>query len=91
MKIEEGKCSIREIIVPQKYQKLTVQNGQLMKKVFWVEGGKIPLKEIRELTSDEHEKFMKTKDDEYYEAMKDDDVKDMLQKMHEYDSKGLFT
>ena len=54
-------------------------------------GGKIPLKEIRELTSDEHEKFMKTKDDEYYEAMKDDDVKDMLQKMHEYDSKGLFT
>ena len=40
MKIEEGKCSIREIIVPQKYQKLTVQNGQLMKKVFWVEGGK---------------------------------------------------
>ena len=80
-KIEEGQFKIGEIIVPRKYQKLIVKNGQLVKKEFCVEGRKIPLKEIWE-----QEKFMKTKDNCHINERTDNEIKGTLKQLYEYDS-----
>ena len=71
----QTKNSIGELIVPRKCQKLEVQNGKTVKKVFFVEGRKIPLKEIRERTFQEHNPYMKIKNDDYYKSLSDTEVK----------------
>ena len=85
-KIDKGQFKIGEMIVPRKYQKLIVKNGQLVKKEFCVEGRKIPLKEIRELALKEQEKFMKTKDNCHINELTDNEIKGTLKQLHEYDS-----
>ena len=85
-KIKSGEYSLGELIVPRKYQKLVVKDGQLIQKIFYVEGSKILQSEIRQMNLKDHEKYMRMKDDSHYDSMTNNEVQAELKKLFESDA-----
>ena len=92
-KIEQGEYSLGEKIVPREYEKLILKEGRLEMKTFVVEGRKIPLKDIREMTLLEQRPFMRFYSDSYYNRLTYEELKKRLKDLKEYndslDESGL--
>ena len=82
-KVCSGEYCLGDVIVPRKYEKLVYKDGGAVRKIFFVEGRKIPLQRIRENTLKEHEKYMRLHDDTYYETLSEKEIKYRLKRLHE--------
>ena len=85
--MEQGEFTLGELVVPRKYKKMILdETGCLKEDTYTVVGRKIPLLEIRrrEMTRLQKAGVVRERDDEIYENMPDEEVKQRLQELHEH-------
>ena len=82
--IMSGDYSMGEIIVPQKFQKLTVDHGEVKVVDIVVSGRKNPLKVIRKQLLIEHKSYMRVLGDDKYESMTENEIDRELHRINEY-------
>ena len=90
-KIANGEYRLGEIIAPKSYKKLTLQSdGTLKEEYFRVSGRKIPLLEIRKKLLDDHEQegLVRDHSDAHYEAMTDEELKNRLIELGEFEEQS---
>ena len=87
LEIEEGRIKIGELIVPQRYDKVVISNGQVSTEKVEVEGPKIPLESIRKKMLKEQQKYMRLGEDSEYELLQRNHVVNSLKNINEFTEK----
>ena len=85
-KIESGEYILGEMIVPETYEKVVLdEDGNIKTELFTVSGRKIPLSDIRDRTLKQHEKLrlMHARTNEDYAAMTKEQVYKRIAKLNE--------
>ena len=75
--------TLGELIVPQKFEKITMIDNKLEKEEIEVKGRKIPFDTIRQKINIKHEKYMKIHSDEELVAMNNDEIRKHLNNINE--------
>ena len=83
-KIEQGIYKLGELIIPQVYEKVTLQNNKLTTQEIEIRGRRVNLLDIRRDMFEKHKKFMKLHSNEQIENLSQTDVVNLLRKIHEY-------
>ena len=86
LQILEGKYEMGELIVPIKFKKCSVSNGEIKWEEFEVRGRKTPLSVIRRNLYETHKSLYRTQSDSEIENMLDVEIVDYLKFINEYKS-----
>ena len=73
-KLEAGQYSVGEIIVPRHYENLVLENKQIVKKVYFVEGCKLPFTDVRRNALENHKQYMRNTSEDTFNLMSDFEV-----------------
>ena len=84
-KIKKGIYQTGNLIVPQKYEKVILKNGQLLAEEIQVSGRKIPLRNIRTTMLQKHEKYMRVRTDSEFNNMSREQVIIGLKNINEFE------
>lgn len=85
-KIESGEYILGEMIVPQTYKKVVLdEDGTIKTELFTVSGRKIPLSDIRDRTLKQHEKLglVHVRTNEHYAAVTKEQVYKRMAQLNE--------
>ena len=83
-KIKSGEYKIGRKIVPQEFQKSVIKNNKITTEVVKISGRKITLQDIRSDFFKKHEKFMRLTDDNTFNNMNFEEIKEKLIQIYEY-------
>ena len=84
-KIKKGIYHTGNLIVPQKYEKVILKNGQLLNEEIQVSGRKIPLRNIRTTMLQKQEKYMRVRTDAEFSNMSREQVITGLKNINEFE------
>ena len=84
-KIKKGLYQTGNLIVPQKYEKVILKNGQLLTEEIQVSGRKIPLRNIRTTMLQKQEKCMRVRTDSEFNNMSREQVIIGLKNINEFE------
>ncbi|XP_065678700.1 uncharacterized protein LOC136093585 [Hydra vulgaris] len=86
-KVSKGEYTIGELIIPQKFQILTITDDKSFKTTeVDVAGRKIPLNHIRKTLAEKHKCFMRLHSESEINSMSDGKVKEELNRLNENDN-----
>ena len=85
-KIINGEYSMGEEIVPQRFQKLILENKEVKVADIMVTGRKHPLRYIRKQFIKEHEQYMRIYTDAEYDKMNEEEVHGELKRINEFEN-----
>ena len=88
-KIKDGTYKIGDLIVPQKFEKISLREETLIKEEILVSGRKIPLCDIRKEMLLKHKVFMKLYCDTKLSQLSRAELVDELKKIHELEDHEL--
>ena len=88
-KIKDGTYKIGDLIVPQKFEKISLREETLIKEEILVSGRKIPLCDIRKEMLLKHKVFMKLYCDTKISQLSRAELVDELKKIHELEDHEL--
>ena len=88
-KIKKGIYHNGNLIVPQKYEKVILKNGQLLNEEILVSGRKIPLRTIRTAMLQKQEKYMRVRTDAEFNNMSREQQLYMLARCQSTDNQLL--
>ena len=84
-KIKKGIYQTGNLIVPQKYEKVILKNGQLLTEEIQVSGRKIPWRNIRTTMLQKQEKYMRVRSDSEFNNMSREQVITGLKNRNEFE------
>lgn len=82
--ISDGNITLGELIVPQKYTKLSLVGNQIVSEEITMEGRTIPLYDIRRSMLTNQQQYMRAHTDAEFEIMSRQEVITSLKSIHEY-------
>ena len=83
-KIKKGIYHTGNLLVPQKYEKVILKNGQLLNEEIQVSGRKVPLRNIH-TTMLQKQKYMRVRTDAEFNNMSREQVITELKNIHEFE------
>ena len=84
-KIKKGIYHTGNLIVPQKYEKVLLKNGQLLTEEMQVSGRKIPVRKIRTTILQKQEKYMRVRTDSEFNIMSREQIITGLKNINEFE------
>ena len=85
-KIADGHYKIGCLIVPQKFEKITLKDGKIQKEEIDVCGRKINLLSIRNDMYHQQKKYMRLRPDKYFDTLSHEEVIHQLKTINEFNS-----
>ena len=79
-----GWITLRELIVPEAFTKLTMENNKLETEDFEVSGRRIPLTFIRKKTLADHKKLMKLRTDQEFQNMTREEIISAMDEINKF-------
>ena len=83
-KIEKGICKVGDLLVPQEFKKIAINQGKIATENVCISGRKIPLKEIRNELLDRNRRYMHPTTDEELNKLTEMDLVKYLKDINYY-------
>ena len=84
VRVSSGEIDTGENVVERTYQKLSIQDGEIVSKTFSVKGRKIPLLNIRKTLLHQYHKYMRLNSDAFFDSLEKDKLAQKLQAIGEF-------